>query len=118
MDQDIVPGNVTLSNMPGGGHGVAFAHTVSKRNGDFGLLIAASTATVARLAQNGYPGLDASMVKWAATMGAEPGVIAVRKESKYKPLTDLVDAMTEVPGSVTFAGGSPQGGDDSLRVRW
>lgn len=116
MDEDMVPGNITVTNMPGGGHGVAFAHTVSKRNGDFGLLVAASTATVTRLAQNGYPGLDASMVKWAATMGAEPGVIAVRKDSPYKSLTDVVDAMKKDPGSVTFAGGSPQGGDDNLRV--
>ncbi|MGM3389200.1 tripartite tricarboxylate transporter substrate binding protein [Stutzerimonas stutzeri] len=115
-DQGIVPGNMSVTNMPGGGHGVAFAHTVSKRNGDFGLLVAASTATVTRLAQNGYPGLDASMVNWAATMGAEPGVIAVRKESKYQSLNDLIAAMKQAPGSVTFAGGSPQGGDDNLRV--
>jgi putative tricarboxylic transport membrane protein len=115
-EQDIVPGNIKVTNMPGGGHGIGFAHVVSKREGDFGVFVATSTGTVTRLAQNGYPGLDASMVNWAASMGAEPGVIAVRKDSPYQSLTDLIDAMKKDPGSVTIAGASPQGGDDNLRM--
>lgn len=114
--QDIIPGNITVTNMPGGGHGVGFAHVVSRRKGDFGVFVATSTGTVTRLAQNGYPNLDATMVNWAASMGAEPGVIAVRKDSPYQSLSQLVEAMKTAPGSVTFAGASPQGGDDNLRV--
>ncbi|MGM3389219.1 tripartite tricarboxylate transporter substrate binding protein [Stutzerimonas stutzeri] len=114
--QEIITGNIAVTNMPGGGHGVGFAHVVSKRQGDFGVFVATSTGTVTRLAQNGYPNLDSTMVNWAASMGAEPGVIAVRKDSPYQSLTELVDAMKKAPGSVTFAGASPQGGDDNLRV--
>lgn len=114
--QDIVPGNITVTNMPGGGHGVGFAHVVARRQGDFGVFVATSTGTVTRLAQNGYPKLDATMVNWAASLGAEPGVIAVRKDSPYQSLNELVEAMKKAPGSVTFAGASPQGGDDNLRV--
>ncbi|PSJ47214.1 C4-dicarboxylate ABC transporter substrate-binding protein [Zobellella taiwanensis] len=115
-DQGVVSGNIQVTNMPGGGHGVGFAHTVSKRKGDAGVFVATSTGTVTRLAQNAYPGLDSSMVNWAAAMGAEPGVIAVRKDSPYQSLNEVLDALKQDPGSVTFAGASPLGGDDNLRV--
>ncbi len=115
-EQGVVKGNIQVSNMPGGGHGVGFAHTVSKRKGDAGVFVASSTGTVTRLAQNAYPGMDSSMVKWAAAMGAEPGVIAVRKDSPYQSLNDVLDAIKQDAGSVTFAGASPLGGDDNLRV--
>lgn len=115
-DQKLVNGNVKVTNMPGGGHGVGFAHMVSKRQGDAGTFVSCSTGTTSRLAQGAYPGMDASMVKWAATMGAEPAVIAVKKDSPYKTINDLLDAMKKDSKSVTFAGGSPAGGYDNLTI--
>ncbi|GAA5173536.1 tripartite tricarboxylate transporter substrate binding protein [Modicisalibacter zincidurans] len=113
---DLVPGSVQTVNMPGAGGGVAYAHTVSKRAGDDQLLVAASTATTTRLAQGQFPGMNAEQVNWLGALGADYGIIAVAKDSKYDDLNELMDALKKDPRSVKFAGGSAKGGWDHLKV--
>lgn len=117
MEQlDIVPGSVQTINMAGAGGGVAYAHTVSKRAGEEQVLVAASTATTTRLAQGQFPGMNADMVNWIGALGADYGIIAVSKDSEYKDLPSLMNALKEDPRSVKFAGGSAKGGWDHLKV--
>ncbi len=113
---NMVPGAVQTTNMAGAGGGVAFAHTVSKRNSDDKLLVAASTATTTRLAQQQFPGMNAGMVKWVGALGADYGIIAVGKNSQYQNLNQLMDALKSSPRAVKFAGGSANGGWDHLKV--
>lgn len=115
-DLDYIKGNVQTVNMAGAGGGVAFAHTVSKRDKDESLIVAASTATTTRLAQGQFPGMNADQVKWVGTLGADYGVIAVGKDSKYTSLKQMMDALKGNPGAVKFAGGSASGGWDHLKV--
>src|SRR5690554_925452 len=112
----LVEGTVQTVNMAGAGGGVAYAHTVSKRNKDDKLLVAASTATTTRLAQKQFPGLDAYMVTWVGALGADYGIIAVGKDSRYKNLKELFEASKANPRAVKFAGGSARGGWDHLKV--
>src|SRR5690554_5883266 len=107
----LVRGSVQTVNMAGAGGGVAYAHTVSKRADDSKLLVAASTATTTRLAQNQFPGMTADMVTWVGALGADYGIIAVGKDSRYQNLNELLAAVKENPKSVKFAGGSARGGD-------
>ena len=74
------------------------------------LIVSASTSTTTRLAQHQFPGMDADMVNWAGTVGADYGVIAVSKDSPYQSLEELLDTMEQKPSSVSFAGGSASGG--------
>ncbi|WP_148255101.1 Bug family tripartite tricarboxylate transporter substrate binding protein [Aidingimonas lacisalsi] len=113
---DLVPRSVQTVNMAGAGGGVAYAHTVSKREGDDQLLVAASTATTTRLAQGQFQGMDAEMVNWIGALGADYGIIAVSDDSEYEDLPALMDALKEDPRSVKFAGGSAKGGWDHLKV--
>ncbi len=115
-DLKLVPSPVKVTNMPGGGGGVAYSTVVSKRNDDANLLVAASTATTTRLAQNQFAGLNASQVRWVASLGADFGVIVVAKDAKYKNLGDLITAMKADPAAVPFGGGSAVGGWDHLKV--
>lgn len=115
-DLKYIEGNVQTVNMPGAGGGVAFAHTLSKREGDQALIVAASTATTTRLAQGQFRGMNADQVHWAASLGADYGVIAVAKDSPYKNLNDLFAAIKADPQSVKFGGGSALGGWDHLKV--
>lgn len=115
-DLGMVSGSVQTTNMAGAGGGVAFAHTISKRNADDKLLVAASTATTTRLAQQQFPGMNAGMVKWVGALGADYGIIAVSQDSDYENLNDLMDAVKADPRSVKFAGGSANGGWDHLKV--
>jgi putative tricarboxylic transport membrane protein len=106
---------VQVTNMPGAGGGLAYNHVVAERADDAELIIAASSATTTRLAQNAYAGMTADQVRFVGAIGADPGVIVVAADSPYQTLNDLVDAILAEPGSVAFAGGSAVGGFDHLK---
>lgn len=106
---------VQVTNMAGGGGGLAYTHVVSERADDKDLIVAASSATATRLAQNAYAGMTADQVRFVGAIGIDPGVIAVAADSPYKSLKDLVDAAVSDPSSVAFAGGSAVGGFDHLK---
>ena len=112
----LIPGTMQVTNMAGGGGGIAFANIVTQRKGDDNLIVAGSTSTATRLAQNVYAGFTASDVRWLGAVGADFGVIAVAADSPYQNLGDFVQAMKTSPDEVTFAGGSATGGWDHLKV--
>jgi len=114
-DLKLVPSPVQVTNMAGAGGGLAYANVVNERNTDADLIIAASSATTTRLAQNAYGGATADQVRWVGTIGGDPGVIVVAKDSPYQTLKDLVDAIIADPTKITFAGGSAAGGFDHLK---
>ncbi len=115
-DLKLVPEPVKVTNMTGGGGGVAYGYVVSKRDTDANLLVAASTATTSRLAQNQFAGMTAEQVRWLVSLGADFGVITVREDSPYKTLKDLMEAVRADPAKVPFGGGSSVGGWDHLKV--
>ena len=106
---------VQVTNMPGAGGGLAYNHVVSERADDADLIIAASSATTTRLAQNAYAGMTADQVRFVGAIGADPGVIVVAADSPFQTLGDMVDAIKADPGSVAFAGGSAVGGFAHLK---
>ena len=107
---------IQVTNMAGGGGGLAYTHVVNERADDEDLIIAASSATATRLAQNAYAGMTADQVKFLGAIGADPGVLVVAKDSPFQSLTELLDAVKADPASITFAGGSAAGGFDHLKV--
>ncbi|MEL7114930.1 MAG: tripartite tricarboxylate transporter substrate-binding protein [Pseudomonadota bacterium] len=106
---------VQVTNMAGGGGGLAYGHVTNERNEDADLIVAASSATATRLAQNAFAGMTADQVRFVGAIGIDPGVIAVAADAPYQSLKDLVDAVLADPGSVAFAGGSAVGGFDHLK---
>ena len=106
---------IQVKNMAGAGGGLAYNHVVAERNDDADLIVAASSATATRLAQNAYAGMTADQVRFVGAIGADPGVIVVAKDSTYKNLGELMGAIKANPKSVTFAGGSAVGGFDHLK---
>ena len=106
---------VQVTNMPGAGGGLAYNHVVTERSDDGDLIVAASSATTTRLAQNAYAGMTADQVRFVGAIGADPGVIVVAADSPFQTLGDLVDAIKADPGSVAFAGGSAVGGFDHMK---
>ena len=106
---------IQVTNMSGAGGGLAYNYVVAERNDDVELIVAASSATTTRLAQNAYAGRTADEVRFVGAIGADPGVIVVAKDSPYRTLVDLLDAIKADSGSVSFAGGSATGGFDHLK---
>ena len=106
---------IQVTNMPGAGGGLAYGNVVNERGDDADLIVAASSATTTRLAQNAYAGMTADQVRFVGAIGADPGVIVVAADSPYQSLGDMIDAIKSDPGSVAFAGGSAVGGFDHLK---
>jgi len=104
-----------VTNMAGGGGGVAFSAVVADYNDNADVIVAASSATTTRLAQNAYAGMTADQVRFVGAIGADPGVIVVAKDSPFQNLGDMVAAIKTDPGSVAFAGGSAVGGFDHMK---
>ncbi|WP_378944629.1 Bug family tripartite tricarboxylate transporter substrate binding protein [Paracoccus sp. R86501] len=112
----LVPNMVQVTNLAGAGGGVAYTQVVGKRGSDADLFVAASSATTTRLAQDAFAGATADQVRWVGSIGGDPGVIVVAKDSPYQNLNDLIDAVKADPSQVAFAGGSAVGGFDHLKV--
>ena len=114
-DIGAVASPIQVTNMAGAGGGLAFTHVVTERNTDADLIVAASSATTTRLAQNAYAGMTADQVRFVGAIGADPGVIVVAANSKYQSLNDLIEDVRANPGQVAFAGGSAVGGFDHIK---
>lgn len=115
FDLGLIDDTMQVTNMSGGGGGVAFAHVTKERNDDNNLIVAASMSTSARIAQGIYEGATKEDVHWLATFGAEYGAIAVDADSKFETLGDMMDAIKEDPRSVSIAGGSSVGSYDHIK---
>jgi putative tricarboxylic transport membrane protein len=115
FDIGVVEQPIQVTNMAGAGGGLAYNYVVAERNDDADLIVAASSATSTRLAQNAYAGMTADRVRFVGAIGADPGVIVVAKDSPFKSLGDMIGAIKANPGSVTFAGGSATGGFDHMK---
>ncbi len=63
--------------MAGAGGGWPMPMSCNERNDDPDLIVAASSATTTRLAQNAYGGATADQVRFVGAIGADPGVIVV-----------------------------------------
>ncbi|EYD72689.1 Bug family tripartite tricarboxylate transporter substrate binding protein [Limimaricola hongkongensis] len=116
QDLDLIPSTMQVVNLAGGGGGVAFAEVVNKRADENDLIVAASSATATRLAQNAYPGNSMDQVRWLGALGADYGVIAVAADSEVQDLPGLMEMIKEDPTSVSIGGGSAVGGWDHLKV--
>ena len=116
FDIGAVEDPVQITNMAGGGGGLAFQTVANERNDDPDLIVAASQATATRLAQRAFGDGTADQVRFLGAIGADPGVIVVAADSEYQTLQDLVDAALADPANVRFAGGSAAGGFDHLKV--
>lgn len=110
-----IDGPMQVTNMAGAGGGVAFAHVATERTDDPDLIVAGSSATTTRLAQNAFGGATADQVRFLGAIGGDPGVIVVAKDSPIQSLDDMVKMIKADPGSVAFAGGSAVGGFDHMK---
>lgn len=114
-DLKLVDAPVQVTNMAGAGGGLAFAHVVTDLDTNPDVIVAASSSTTTRLAQKAFGDATADQVRWVGAIAGDPGVIVVAKDSPFKTLNDMIEAIKKDPGSVAFAGGSAAGGFDHMK---
>ena len=105
-----------LSYMPGGIGAVAWHTMVSQRAAEGNTLVAFSGGSLLNLAQGKFGNASAGDVRWVAALGADYGMIAVRADSPYKTLADLLAALKRDPGKVLIGVSGTIGSQDWLKM--
>ncbi|KOY03233.1 tripartite tricarboxylate transporter substrate binding protein [Pseudomonas nunensis] len=97
--------SVTFENKGGAGGTLGLAQFANSTKGDPNALLVVGAIMVAGIEQN-KPQITLKDVTPIARLFTEYNVIAVRKESEFKTLEDLIKAFKEKPSSITWGGGS------------
>jgi putative tricarboxylic transport membrane protein len=116
QDLRIVTQPIRVTNMTGGGGGVAYANVVTQRGDDPNLIVAASPSTTLRLAQGQYSRFTERDVRWLGAVAADFGLVAVKADAPWKTMQELVAAWKADPAKITVGGGSAVGGQDHMKV--
>lgn len=107
---------LTISYLPGGIGAVAWSSVVSQRRDEPGTLVAFSGGSLLNLALGKYGKSTPGDVRWVAALGTDYGMIAVRADSPYKTLQDLVAALKRNPATVTIGGSGTIGSQDWMKM--
>jgi putative tricarboxylic transport membrane protein len=105
-----------ISYLPGGIGAVAWNSVLTQRRADADALIVFSGGSLLNLAQGKFGKASASDVRWVAALGTDYGMIAVRADSPYHNLRDLLKALKQDPSKVTIGAGGTVGSQDWLKV--
>jgi putative tricarboxylic transport membrane protein len=106
-----------LTYMPGGIGAVAW-HTMesSQRRAEPNTLVAFSGGSLLNLAQGKFGKASADDVRWVAALGADYGMIAVRADSPFHTLGDLVAALRQDPQKVLIGMSGTIGSQDWMKM--
>jgi len=105
-----------ISYLPGGIGAVAWSSVLSQRRAEPDTLVAFSGGSLLNLAQGKYGKASAADVRWVAALGTDYGMIAVREDSPYKNLRDLLNAIKRNPAAISIGAGGTVGSQDWLKV--
>ena len=105
-----------ISYIPGGIGAVAWNAIVTQRSAEAQTLVIFSGGSLINLAQGKYGRASPDNVRWVAAVGADYGMIAVRSDSPYKNLGDLMKALKDTPSKVTIGASGTVGSQDWLKV--
>lgn len=114
MQSEGIATNVEVFNVPGAGGTVGLAQLVASESGKEDALMTMGLVMVGAILTNASP-VTLEQVTPIARLTGEYEVIAVPASSPYQTLEDLLNALREDAGAVSWAGGSA-GGVDHITV--
>ncbi|QRX84255.1 tripartite tricarboxylate transporter substrate binding protein [Glaciimonas sp. PAMC28666] len=112
----VPPIAIRTTYLPGGIGAVAWNAIVTQRSGEAQTLVAFSGGSLMNLAQGKYGRASPANVRWVAAVGADYGMIAVRSDSPFKNLRDLMQALKDNPSKVTIGAAGTVGSQDWLKI--
>lgn len=113
-EQTRVPLSITFQ--PGGIGALAFHSTLKQRPTDGHAVVAFSSGSLLNLAQGRFGPYTESDVRWLAALGLDYGVIAVRRDSRFQTLPQLMSALHDSPNQVVFGAGGSIGSQDWMKI--
>jgi putative tricarboxylic transport membrane protein len=105
-----------LAYLPGGIGAVAWQALASRRSTEADTLVAFSGGSLLNIAQGKFGKAGAGDVRWVAAMGADYGMIAVRSDSPFHNLAELVAALRKHPENVLIGVSGTIGSQDWLKM--
>ncbi|MEM6160724.1 tripartite tricarboxylate transporter substrate binding protein [Erwinia sp. P6884] len=105
-----------VTYMPGGVGAVAYNAIVAQRPAEAGTVVAFSGGSLLNLSQGKFGRYDVDDVRWLAAVGTDYGMIAVRADSPYKNLQELMAAMKADPNKVVVGAGASIGSQDWMKT--
>lgn len=105
-----------LSYMPGGIGAVAWHSMAGQRGMEKDTLVAFSGGSLLNLAQGKFGKAKPGDVRWVAALGADYGMIAVRADSPYRHLGELLAALKREPEKVLIGVSGTIGSQDWLKM--
>lgn len=115
-EASIVPTPIRTQNMPGGIGAVAINHINAQRRADPNVIVAFSTGSWLNMAQGRFGRFAENDVRWIGSIGADYGIIAVRRDSRFQTLPDLVAAMRENVNGIPIGSSGAVGSQDWTKV--
>ena len=110
--EKLYPQPMAVVNKPGGGGTVGLIYMMSQAKNDYELIPFSPPVlikTIDTTLQGSYKDLTP-----LAMLTTDYECVAVKADSPYKTLKDLIDALKKDPGALKFAGGSSPGSMDHL----
>jgi putative tricarboxylic transport membrane protein len=105
-----------LAYLPGGIGAVAWHTLVSQRRAEPDTLVAFSGGSLLNLAEGKFGKANAGDVRWVAALGVDYGMIAVRADSPWHTLGELLDAIRRDPQQVLVGVSGTIGSQDWMKV--
>jgi len=115
MEQGLLQRPMRVSYQPGGIGAVALNTVVAQRSDDNNLIVAFSGGSLLNLAQGKFGRYTENDVRWVAAGGIDYGMLAVRADSPYQTLHDLIEALRADPTSIVFGAGGTVGSQDWMK---
>ncbi|MDW8314494.1 MAG: tripartite tricarboxylate transporter substrate binding protein [Rhodovarius sp.] len=116
QETNIVPVPIRTQNMPGGIGAVAINHINAQRPRDPNVIVAFSTGSWLNMAQGRFGRFAENDVRWIGSIGADYGVIAVRADSPFRTLSDLMEAFRQNIQAVAIGGSGAVGSQDWTKI--
>jgi len=116
FNEQILSTPMRVTYLPGGVGAVAYNAVIAQHPADANTLVAWSSGSLLNLAQGKFGRFDEGAVRWLATVGTSYGAIAVKSDSPYKTLADLVKALKADPSKVVIGFSGTVGGQDWMQA--
>lgn len=116
--QQIDQSETQIQYLPGGVGAVAWNTVLTQHKQASNTLVAFSGGSLLNIAEGKFGRADIKQVRWLAALGADYGMIAVKHDSPYRNLTELMQALKKNPEHLTIAAGGTVGSQDWIKMAY